>query len=100
MRALSRKFAFLQRLLETARNARQPIQIIGVFPNGSSEVKKFLIESGLQLEVQASVNLRDLNIGGTPSLVLLNQKGDITDFWLGKLSPEQELQVLTSIVDS
>jgi hypothetical protein len=43
------------------------------------------------------VPLNTLGVRGTPTLLLVNDAGVVTDVWTGKLQPDQEAQVLAAL---
>lgn len=57
----------------------------------------YLSEIGIaNLDVK-QLPLNTLQIGGTPTLILTNDKGEVTDYWVGKLSPEKESEVFNKL---
>ena len=87
--------SFYKRIIENTQNKN--IKIVAVFPTGIEESKAHLNELGLtNLEVKRSP-LDNIQVGGTPTLILTNQKGEITDYWIGKLSPDKETEVINKI---
>jgi hypothetical protein len=90
-------FPFYRRLVDAGREAHEPVHLVGVFPNKESDVKNYLGSNDLGIDMVPNISLATLKIGGTPSLILLNEKGVVRDFWVGRLSPEQELQVIKSV---
>jgi hypothetical protein len=43
------------------------------------------------------ISLNTLGVRGTPTLLLVNDVGVVTDVWVGKLQLDQEVQVLTAL---
>ena len=43
------------------------------------------------------VPLNTLGVRGTPTLLLVNDAGVVTDVWVGKLEPDQQTQVLAAL---
>ncbi len=59
--------------------------------------KAHLNELGLtNLEVKRSP-LENIQVSGTPTLILTNEKGEIMDFWVGKLTPDKEAEVINKL---
>ena len=57
----------------------------------------YLNELGLtNLEVKRS-SLDNIQVSGTPTLILTNEKGEITDYWVGKLTPDRETEVINKL---
>ncbi len=88
---------FYAQLIAADRRTGHQVHIVAAFPNDIADAKHFLDENQLEVDVVPNVNLRQLMIDGTPSLILLNKRGEVMDFWLGKVSPDQESQIMSSI---
>ena len=86
---------FYQRLVEESKGKN--IKIIAVFPQPVEESTTHLSQLGVTgVEVkQAPISM--LETDGTPTLIITNQEGRITKYWLGKLSPEKEEEVIKEI---
>jgi hypothetical protein len=41
--------------------------------------------------------LDSIRVGGTPTLILTNDKGEVTDFWVGKLAPDKEVELINKL---
>jgi thioredoxin-related protein len=86
---------FYKRILESVKNKN--VKIVAVFPTAIEEGKAHLTELGLNnIEVKQSP-LNAIQVSGTPTLILTNEKGEITDTWVGKLSPDKETEVLSKL---
>jgi hypothetical protein len=48
------------------------------------------------LDIRA-ISLDSINVDGTPTLLLVNEKGDVTDYWVGKLPPDKEDEVIRKV---
>lgn len=85
---------FYRQLKEEPRDATAP-PVIMIFPNSRSEVKAFL--RGLDsdpLSVFAEQDFAGFGISGTPTVVLLNANGVIRRVWTGKLSADEEQEIM------
>lgn len=86
---------FYKRLVENVQNKN--IKLIAVFPTEAEEGKAHLSKLGLtNIEVKQSP-LNEIQVNGTPTLILTNDKGEITDSWVGKLSPDKEKEVIEKL---
>ena len=86
---------FYKRLIETVKGKN--IKLVAVFPISIEESKAHLNELGLtNLEVKRSP-LENIQVSGTPTLILTNEKGEIMDFWVGKLTPDKEAEVINKL---
>lgn len=87
--------SFYKRIIENARNKN--IKLVAVLPTDVEESKAHLNELGLtNLEVKRAP-LENIQVGGTPTLILTNEKGEITDFWIGKLPLNKETEVINKL---
>ena len=73
------------------------MHVVAIFPNKHDEVAKYVNDNHLAVDSVADADLRSLGIGGTPSLILVDSKGIVTDFWIGQLQRPEEDQVIRTI---
>lgn len=86
---------FYKRIIETVKNKN--VKLVAAFPTEIEESAKHLKELSLtNMEVKRS-SLKSLQVSGTPTLILTNNKGEITDYWVGQLSPDKETEVLNKL---
>lgn len=86
---------FYKRLLEGARGGN--VRLLAVLPGTPEESMAYLKELGLtNLEVKQSP-LNAIQVGGTPTIILTNDKGEVTNFWVGKLEADKEEEVLSQL---
>lgn len=86
---------FYKRIIENSQNKN--VNLIAIFPTNIEESKRYLNELGLNsLEVKRSP-LDNIQVSGTPTLILTNEEGEITDYWVGKLPPDKETEVINKL---
>jgi len=86
---------FYKRLIQTVQNKN--VKLVAVFPTDIEKSTAYLNELGLtNMEVRQS-SLDSLKVSGTPTLILTNETGEITDYWVGRLSPEKETEVINKL---
>ena len=86
---------FYKRLIENTKNKN--IKLVAVLPTDLEESKAHLNKFGLsELEVRQA-SLDSIQVEGTPTLLLVNSKGEVTDYWVGKLPPHKETEVLNKL---
>ncbi|MGH9453840.1 MAG: TlpA family protein disulfide reductase [Candidatus Acidiferrum sp.] len=73
------------------------VKMVAVLPQSVSEGKAYLSGEGVRVDGVRQVPLNKLGVRGTPTLLLVDEAGVVTDVWVGKLQPDQENQVLTAI---
>ncbi len=86
---------FYKRLIEVSRNAT--VRLVAVLPTTREESTKHLQELGLTDLDVIQMPLNTLKVSGTPTLILTNERGEITNFWTGQLSPDQETEVINQL---
>ncbi len=86
---------FYQRLVTEASNRNIPL--IAVLPQSVEEGRKYL--SGLNVAINdiKQSSLSSIGVQGTPTLLLVNGKGEVADAWIGKLPPDKESMALKSL---
>jgi hypothetical protein len=73
------------------------VKMVAVLPQPVSEAQQYLSGAGVHVDEVRQVPLNTLGVRGTPTLLLVNDVGVVTDVWTGKLQPDQEAQVLTTL---
>jgi thioredoxin-related protein len=87
--------AFYKRLQENTQNKN--IKLVAVLPGKTEESTAYLGELGIiNMEVKQSP-LDNLQTSGTPTLILTNDKGEVTNFWIGKLPADKEDEVINQL---
>ena len=87
---------FYQRLVRET-SGQTGLRLVAVLPQGPDEAKEYL--SGLNVPVQdvRQAPPGSLGVSGTPTLLLVDHTGAVSDVWVGKLSPDKESEVLSRL---
>lgn len=86
---------FYKRLQESTKNKN--VKLVAALPGNTEESAEYLKQIGItNLEIRQSP-MSNLQTGGTPTLILTNEKGEITHFWVGKLPAEKEDEVINQL---
>ncbi|HKV33157.1 MAG TPA: redoxin family protein [Pyrinomonadaceae bacterium] len=92
-RFCSESAEFYQTLMQQTKD--KGVSVLAVLPQSKEEARKYL--DNLQLSnldtKQAAMNT--LDVSGTPTLIVTDDKGQITNVWVGKLPPEKQNEVLS-----
>jgi thioredoxin-related protein len=72
-------------------------RMIAVLPQPDEESRKFLDEMSITIKDVKHATAASLGLAGTPSLVLVNNKGVIVGVWTGKLPQETEAKLLAQL---
>jgi len=86
---------FYKRLIEDVKGKN--IKLVAVLPTDIERSRSHLDKLGLtNLDVkQASLN--SIQVNGTPTLILIDQKGEVINSWVGKLPPSKEAEVISKL---
>ncbi len=87
---------FYRRLLDEA-SKRPDVRIVAVLPQERGEAQKYLDSLSVPIKDIRQAPLSTIQVGGTPTLIMLDAKGEVTASWIGKLPPEQETEVLSKL---
>lgn len=86
---------FYKRIIESVKDKN--IKLVAVFPTPVEESAAHLQKLRLDgMEVKQS-SLKSLQVSGTPTLILTNDKGEVTNYWVGKLPPDKETEVINKL---
>lgn len=87
---------FYKHIIESVRGKN--LKLVAAFPTSIEESAAHLRDLGLDnVDVRRSP-LDVIKVGGTPTLILVNEKGEVTDFWVGKLTPDKETEVIDKLI--
>lgn len=86
---------FYKRLNESVRD--KGVKLLVVLPTVSEESAAYLDELGLSGVEVKEMPLKEIQVSGTPTLILLDGKGEVTRYWIGKLPSDKETEVLEQL---
>jgi thiol-disulfide isomerase/thioredoxin len=72
-------------------------KIVAVLPESVAESKIYLDREGVHVNQLKQLSLDRLGVAGTPTMLLLDNRGKVTESWVGMLSPEAQSQALKTI---
>jgi hypothetical protein len=85
---------FLQRV---AKEAGCHVKLLALLPQNKTDAEEFLSKGGVRVDDVRQVALDSIGVPGTPTLLLVDEAGAVTDMWQGKLPADQEGQVLAAL---
>lgn len=91
----SESMPFYKKLSEKAKE--KGIKLIAVLPNSREESQLYLKENGLEIQEIKQAQLNSINVRGTPTLILVNDKSEVLDSWIGKLPSQKEQEVIDKL---
>ncbi len=86
---------FYQRIVTEATNTR--ISLVAVFPQPVEVGLRYLSDLKVPIRDVRQASLKSIGVQGTPTLLLINDNGEVINSWIGKLQPEKESDVLSRL---
>lgn len=87
---------FYKVLIETVKGKN--IKLVAVLPTNIEESRAHLDKLGLNdLDVRQA-SLDSVQVDGTPTLLLFNDKGEVVNNWVGKLPTNKEADVIKNLI--
>jgi len=87
----------LYRRLVTAVSTPKSFVPVAVFDEPPAESKAYLSRLNIPINDVRQADLKKLAVRGTPTLMLVNQDGVVTDVWFGKLGTYRESLLLSRL---
>lgn len=87
---------FYQRVVRE-RAQRESFRLTAVFPQAVSDGRRYLDGLGVAIEEIRQASPDSIGVRGTPTLLIVNNAGVVTDSWIGKLPLETEAEVLSRL---
>lgn len=84
---------FYQRLVQEAARNRM-VRLVAVLPGEVADGTQYLKDLDVPISEVRQAALETLKVQGTPTLILVNSKGEVIESWAGKLPSDTETQVL------
>ncbi len=86
---------FYQRLAEAT--VAKGVKVIAVLPQSPDEGHAYLNTLAVPISDVRQASLSSLSVSGTPTLILVNDKGEVAGVWVGKLRSDKEAEVLARL---
>ncbi len=86
---------FYQKLLQ--ERSSNGVKFVAVMPQSVEEGREYLNKLGVKIDDIYQTPLQSIGVRSTPTLLLVNASGVVTDSWVGKLQPDRENQVMTKL---
>ena len=81
---------FYQRLIKTNSDTK----MVAIMPQEIADGRYYLDKQKIPLQDIKQLTLASLGVTGTPTLILVDNNGVVTGWWIGRLSQAQEIEVL------
>jgi len=76
------------------------LRLVAVLPQPVEDGRNYLTKLGVPLNDVVQATLSSVGVSGTPTLLLINHDGVVTDSWVGKLSDGDAARVIDRINQS
>jgi peroxiredoxin len=86
---------FYQRLVK--ENSSKDVKIVAVLTQPVEEAKEYLKKHNVNIEEVHSASFSSIGVSATPTLLLVNEDGVISDYWRGRLQADKETEVLAKL---
>ncbi len=86
---------FYQKLAQLG--AEKNTKFVVVSKDSEEVSKEYLAENDVKLRDVRQASLDSLGVRGTPTLILTNEKGEVSNSWIGKLPSETEVEVINQL---
>src|SRR5439155_2060468 len=77
---------FYQQLARGVVN-RTDVELVAALPQNASDAQQYLNEIQLPITEVRQVDMTAMKVRGTPTILLVDKTGTVTDVWIGKLQP-------------
>jgi hypothetical protein len=86
---------FYQKLVQQCRNS--DTRTIALFPQTAEEGQAYLKTENVPMDEVWRADFKDLQVGGTPTLLQVDGNGTVQKVWLGKLNSGKEQEVMSKL---
>ena len=87
------------RRLHTERSGSLP-RMLAVIPGNKTEIASYLSQQGILVDDVVNASLPEIKVLYTPTLLLVDRSGMVTDVWVGKLNASEESEVIRRLSSS
>lgn len=91
----TQSMSFYKTMVEKSKE--KGTKLVAVLPNSREESQQYLKENGVDIQEIRQAQLNTVNVQGTPTLILVNDKGEVSKAWIGKLLADQEQEVINNL---
>ena len=88
---------FYQKLAALEKSNQIDAHLIAVFPDDLAAVRQLVKTQRLAIEAFPGIELNQVKVEGTPTLILVDQQGRVSRVWIGELAAAGQAEVVTAI---
>lgn len=78
-----------------AVEAGKDVKLLAVLPQPVTEARQYLAGEGVHVDQIKQAALGTIGVRGTPTMLLVDEAGTVTNVWVGELQPDRQNQVLS-----
>jgi hypothetical protein len=78
-------------------NERTSTRLVALVPQAEEEGRAYLRSVGVGIDEVRHVTFKGLGLTGTPTLLLVDENGVVSDVWVGALTPNKEEEVISRL---
>jgi len=87
---------FYQGLAREMKDSKST-KLIAILPQEVNVSQQYLADLKVPISDVKQISPTFLGVSGTPTLILVNNAGEVLDSWTGRLSPDKEIEVLKKL---
>lgn len=90
---------FYKRLIDERNQKGSNVKVVAAVPAAEARdaEMKIMTDAGVKPDSVVDLSFQEAKVAGTPTLVLVDAKGEVLDVWVGKLDERGEKQVLKTL---
>ncbi len=88
---------FYRKLAELEKSNQIAAHLITVFPDDLASVRQLVETQRLAVEAFPGIELSQVKVEGTPTLILVDRQGRVSRIWIGELAAAGQAEVVTAI---
>ena len=88
---------FYRRLAKLEQSNQIGVHVIAVFPDAPAVVRQVVETQQLTIEVVPGLELSQVKVQATPTLMLVDEQGRVSKVWMGELPAAEETEVIAAI---
>jgi peroxiredoxin len=80
-----------------AKERASGVKLLAVLPQPVEEARQYLEGEGVHVDDVRQASSQSIGVSGTPTLLLVDARGTVSDVWRGKLHPNDEEKVIAAL---
>ncbi len=88
---------FYRKLAQLEQSSQIGVHLIAVFPDDPAVVRQVVETQQLTIEVLPGLELGQVKVQATPTLMLVDEQGRVSKVWMGELPAAEEAEVIAAI---